>query len=294
MSSKRVQKLFSQQIRNFKVNHFKNSKNRPLVLVACCFWEGQFLHASKQGSGDKYIRAAAQHAGVLPLLVPALSECYGTNWIDDVFHDSICGVMLTGSPSNIHPSHYGVEETEKHPPYDERRDQISFGLIKGALDRNIPILGVCRGHQELNVYFGGTLNTNIQNETTYHGFPTDVSADESIDKDSMEYQDVKYGPAHSIKLSEGGWLHNGLGKNEIIVNSCHYQGIGKLADPLFPEAVAPDGLVEAVSLRDTSNFVLGVQFHPEYKTDCNSDSQKIYTLFGDAVRDYQKGSLLMN
>jgi len=263
---------------------------RPLIAVGCCFWEGSFIHASKHGAGDKYIRAVTEYAGVIPMLVPALEELYalqtsGPGWVDSVL-SPMSGLMLTGSPSNIHPSRYGVEPTESHPPYDTRRDAVTFQLIEGALKRKMPILGVCRGFQELNVYFGGTLETNINTEQCYHGFPTDIVKNPNIDEKSMEYQDIKYGPAHAIKMAPGSYFHNLLQKDETQVNSCHYQGIGTLASNLSADAVAPDGRVEAFSCMDGDQFILAVQWHPEYKPAGNEDSQQIYKAFGSACEKY--------
>lgn len=262
-------------------------RRKPLIAVGCCFWEAEFLHGSKQGSGDKYIRAVSRYANVIPLLVPALTDCYGPNWVDSVL-PQVSGLMLTGSPSNIHPQRYGVEPDEKrHPPYDLRRDDAVFSLIEGALKYKIPILGVCRGHQELNVFFGGSLSPDINNEKTYHGFPTDILKDESVDKSSMAYQDIKYGPAHPVHIRENGVLHDILGKNEIIVNSCHYQGIDRLGSDLIQEAISPDGRVEALSMKNTDQFLLSVQWHPEYKPEFNNESQKIYQAFGKAVEEFK-------
>jgi putative glutamine amidotransferase len=141
-------------------------------------------------------------------------------------------------------------------------------------------LCICRGYQELNVVFGGTLATEIQ------------LGEGRLDHRSPESDDidVRYGPVHDIAIREGGLLHRILGKTSTVVNTVHRQGIDRLADGLTVEATAPDGVIEAVTIDDASGFALGVQWHPEYKAAQNADSVKLFEAFGQAARDYVAGS----
>jgi putative glutamine amidotransferase len=145
-----------------------------------------------------------------------------------------------------------------------------------VIDRGIPLFCVCRGYQELNVVLGGTLETEIQR------------GERRLDHRSRKVDnlDVKYGPVHSIAITAGGLLEEILGRREILVNSLHRQGIAGLAPGLTIEARAPDGIIEAVSVKGAKTFAIGVQWHPEYKAASNPDSVKLFDAFGGAVRKH--------
>src|SRR5215213_8380452 len=182
--------------------------------------------------GDKYLRALVEVAHCQPLMIPS-SEVISIDGILDQFH----GLVLTGAPSNVHPPHYGDEPSADHEPYDHSRDMSTFRLIRKALDRGMPMFCICRGFQELNVVLGGTLETELQR--------TPGRLDHRSPK--VDDLDVKYGPMHPISITPGGQLERILAKRETMVNTLHRQGIGKLAPGLQVEAVAPDGVIEAVS-----------------------------------------------
>lgn len=267
------------------------AKKQPLVAVVACHWQGDFLHSSRHGSGDKYIRTLTDFADVIPLLIPSLTNLYENGWEDRIL-DKVDGVFLTGSPSNLHPSHYGVTPTTDHEPYDQCRDAASLSLILRTLDRGLPFLGVCRGHQELNVALGGTLTHEVNKlpDKIYHGFPTDnfTPDDKEYTLTGMDQQNLKYGEAHDILTAPRGVLRKILnGAERVPVNSCHYQAIDRLSDRLVVEAAAVDGVVEAASVRDYSNFSLSVQWHPEYVNhggEMLKNSKLIFGAFGDACR----------
>ena len=196
--------------------------------------------------------------------------------IDDVL-DQLHGLVLTGALSNVHPPHYGDEPSADHEPYDHARDMTTLQLIRKAIDRGMPFFCICRGFQELNVGLGGTLETELQR------------GEGRLDHRAPPAEDitVRYGPAHKISISPGGLLERILGKRETMVNSIHRQGIRQLAPPLAIEAVAPDGIIEAVSVKASKSFAFGTQWHPEFKASDNPDSVKLFTAFGDAVRAYR-------
>jgi len=263
-----------------------------LVAVPCCYSKKEFQHASRHDTGDKYVRGLSLPTGVIPMLIPCLEDVYSKhnkNWALDLV-SRVDGVMLTGSPSNIHPSRYNTEPTEFHKGFDEDRDAIVFELIDAAFKLKKPLLGICRGHQELNVYMGGTICPNINDQPNmdgvYHGFPTDKR--EEVDDNTMSYQDIKYGHAHKIKLQEGGLLKNILKRDEILVNSCHYQALDKIGSGLHRDALAPDGLVEALSVEDPDHWALSVQWHPEYKSLEDSNKHLIFKAFNEALSDAGK------
>jgi putative glutamine amidotransferase len=242
----------------------------PIVgLPADTFEKSGFLFHSV---GDKYLRAVAEIAKCQPLMIPS-SEVIS---IDDVL-DQLHGLVLTGALSNVHPPHYGDEPSADHEPYDHARDMTTLQLIRKAIDRGMPFFCICRGFQELNVGLGGTLETELQR------------GEGRLDHRAPPAEDitVRYGPAHKISISPGGLLERILGKRETTVNSIHRQGIRKLAPPLAIEAVAPDGIIEAVSVKASKSFAFGTQWHPEFKASDNPDSVKLFTAFGDAVRAYR-------
>jgi putative glutamine amidotransferase len=194
----------------------------------------------------------------------------------DALLDHFDGIVMTGAISNVHPPHYGGEPTADHEPYDHSRDSLTLRLIRAVIDRGIPLFCVCRGYQELNVVLGGTLETEIQR------------GERRLDHRSRKVDnlDVKYGPVHSIAITPGGVLEEILGRREMLVNSLHRQGIARLAPGLAIEARAPDGIIEAVSVKGAKTFAIGVQWHPEYKAASNPDSVKLFDAFGDAVRKH--------
>jgi putative glutamine amidotransferase len=222
--------------------------------------------------GDKYARAVADVSKCIPVMIPSIAEAMDI----DALLDHFDGIVMTGAISNVHPPHYGGEPSVDHEPYDHSRDSLTLKLIRAVIDRGIPLFCICRGYQELNVVLGGTLEAELQR------------GEGRLDHRSrkVDDMDVKYGPVHSVALTAGGMLEQILGKRETMINSLHRQGIAKLAPGLSVEARAPDGIIEAVSVKGAKAFAFGTQWHPEFKAAQNADSVKLFTAFGDAVRAY--------
>lgn len=245
---------------------------RPIVgIPACIKMLGEHpFHAA----GAKYIDAIANAAGCTPLILPALGERMEIAQVLAL----VDGLLLTGSISNVAPARYG--QTPAHPDLkmDPARDATTFPLIEAALEAGIPLLGICRGFQELNVAMGGTLHQEV------HAQPGLMDHREAQDADL----EVQYGPAHPVTLTSQGFLQALLGGiDEMTVNSIHGQGIRKLGDGLAPEAIAPDGLIEAIRVEDARSFALAVQWHPEWKVSENPQSMAIFHAFGQACADYK-------
>jgi putative glutamine amidotransferase len=240
----------------------------PLVgLPADTYEEHGFLFHSL---GDKYVRAVAEVSKCLPVMLPSIADAVDI----ETLLDHLDGIVMTGAVSNVHPPHYGEEPTAEHEPYDHHRDAMTLKLIRATIDRGTPLFCICRGFQELNVVFGGTLETELQ------------KVEGRLDHRAPKHDDtdVRYAPAHPIAITPGGVLERILGKRETRVNSIHRQGIKKLAPGLIAEAVAPDGVIEAVSVKGAKSFAFGTQWHPEYKAADNPDSVRLFEAFGDAVR----------
>jgi putative glutamine amidotransferase len=241
---------------------------QPLIGLSadCKDSDGKPVHVV----GDKYIRAIVVGAHGLPLLIPALG-----NAIDPAdLARRLDGLCLTGSLSNVHPRHYSGQPGAHAEPYDEARDDVALPLIHEVLKQAVPLLAICRGFQELNVALGGTLHAQVH----------EVPGRDDHRAPKADDPDVKYGPKHALRFKEGGAFEKIAGTREIQVNSLHSQGIDRLAEALEPEGIAPDGLVEAVRVKDAPGFALGVQWHPEYKAEKNPFSMKLYHAFGEACR----------
>mgnify|MGYP006271974877 FL=1 len=242
----------------------------PLVGLPADTYENHgFLFHSL---GDKYVRAVAEVALCTPVMIPSMIDALHLDQLLDHFD----GILMTGAVSNVHPPHYGEEPTAEHEPYDHARDATTLALIKRVIERGMPLFCICRGFQELNVALGGSLETELQKSEGR----LDHRAPKSDDTD------VRYGPRHAIAVTPGGQFERILGKRETMINSIHRQGIKKLAPGLAIEATAPDGVIEAVSVKGAKAFALGTQWHPEYKARKNPDSVKLFEAFGDAVRAY--------
>ncbi|MEW5421211.1 gamma-glutamyl-gamma-aminobutyrate hydrolase family protein [Amorphus sp. 3PC139-8] len=246
---------------------------QPLILVTSDqkSFDGYLWSATP----IQYLDAVAAVAGGVPVQVPALDEPVDV----DVLLDRADGVLLTGSRSNVHPTHYGEEVTEEAEPFDPARDAVSIRLIRRALDRGVPLLAVCRGLQELNVALGGTLHPAI------HNLP------ERMDHRAPESDDnaVRFQLRHDVRLDPEGDLAGIVGETTVHVNSLHRQGILTLAAPLKVEARAEDGTIEAVRVEGAKSFAYGVQWHPEFWARTDPPSRRLFEAFGAAARGYLAG-----
>jgi len=221
-------------------------------------------------AGGRYVRAVSDGAGGVPLLIPAL----GRDLDLDRLVARLDGLLVTGSPSNVSPDHYGGEPSEPGTLHDPDRDATTLPLIRAALAAGLPLLGICRGLQELNVALGGTLHQRVHELPGKHDHRWNEA----------DPIDVQYGPAHPVRILEGGVLARLLGVGETVVNSLHWQGIDRLAAGLRVEAQAPDDLIEAVSVTAAPAFAVAVQWHPEWGFRENPASRTLLAAFGVAAR----------
>ncbi len=224
--------------------------------------------------GDKYARAVLDAAGCLPLLIPALAEELGM----DELLGRLDGIMFTGSPSNVEPHHYSGPPSDPGTLHDPARDATTLPLIGKAVAAGVPVLGICRGFQEMNVAFGGTLHQKVH----------EVEGRLDHREDTNLELDVQYGPAHEVTLEPRGLLHGLAGQDRVTVNSLHSQGIDRLGEGLSIEARAPDGLVEAFRVQHARRFAVAVQWHPEWKVMSNPFSRALFAAFGSAAREFMQ------
>ncbi len=246
----------------------------PLIGVTACIRtitpRGPFHSVS-----DKYIRAVTEGIGGIPVIVPAL----GPDGEAAALLPRLHGLLLTGSPSNVEPHHYEGEPSRPGTLHDAQRDATTLPLIRLAVAEAVPILGLCRGHQELNVALGGTLHQNV------HELPG--KRDHRAPPDQPN--EIRYGPAHPVRLASGGLLRDLGGEAEIVVNSLHAQAIDRPAPGLLVEAVSNDDVIEAVRLTNAPGFVLGVQWHPEWSIATSRFSAAIFASFAAAARERAAG-----
>lgn len=225
--------------------------------------------------GEKYIAAVVDVVGAAPLLLPAISHSRGQHISHDDLLEGLDGLLLTGAYSNVGPHLYGAEAEIANDESDPARDHLTQELIRRAIDRGIPTLGICRGIQEVNVALGGTLYQAVHN----------VGGMMDHREDQSKSLDEQYGFAHQVTLQPGGVLAGIWPELTPQVNSLHGQGVKRLAPGLVTEAVAPDGLVEAVSL--PGKPLLAVQWHPEWKVTETPFYQAIFTWFKTQIEQYQ-------
>jgi putative glutamine amidotransferase len=239
---------------------------RPIIVIACSTEDVGGVVSDV--AGRKYSAAIAEGAECQPLLVPVGAGLADIGSILAV----ASGMLLTGALSNVHPENYSDEEPIMPHAIDRDRDSVALPLIRAAIDCKLPIFAICRGFQELNVALGGSLHQAV------HTLENFADHREPQVKDF----DVMFAARHPVKLN--GELKKWLGRDEILVNSLHAQGIRDLAKPLVAEAVAEDGLVEAARATAGNAFSLGVQWHPEWQLHSSPISLALFRRFGDAAR----------
>jgi putative glutamine amidotransferase len=221
--------------------------------------------------GEKYARAVLDAAGGVPLFIPSLAQELGF----DELIERLDGLLFTGSPSNVEPHLYEGPSSDPGTLHDPARDATTLPLIRKAVSASVPIFGICRGFQEMNVAFGGTLHQKLH----------EVAGHLDHRDDTSQPLEVQYGPAHEVTLEPGGLLRSLTPAERIQVNSLHNQGIERLGSELAVEARAPDGVIEAFRVRDARGFAVAVQWHPEWKVMANPFSRALFAAFGQASRE---------
>lgn len=252
---------------------------RPVIGVIGNYYnlENRF---SVQLAGQNNLQAVADVADALPLIFAGNPEITD---IADLLA-VVDGVLLTGARANVHPLRFGATPDPKHEPYDEGRDSVALPLIEACLERGVPLFGICRGFQEMNVAGGGTLHPEIRElpGRMNHRMPRLETGE--IHPDPT----VVFADRHDVRLTPDGVFARILGRDLIRVNSLHGQGILDIGDRIVAEGIAEDGTVEAIRVRDANGFALGVQWHAEYDPQTNPVNRSLFEAFGDAVRDYRQ------
>lgn len=232
-----------------------------------------------QMGGENNFRAVAEVADALPLLFAGIPE------VTDIgtLLDTVDGILLTGARANVHPDLFGKPASPAYEPYDADRDATALALVETCIGRNIPLFGICRGFQEMNVALGGTLHPEIRDlpGRMNHRMPRLENGDIHPDIDYV------FGDRHDVNLIADGYFANLLGKQTIRVNSLHGQGILEPGERVIVEGVAEDSTAEAITVKDAGGFAVGVQWHAEYDPQTNPTNRKLFEDFGKALRQYK-------
>ena len=247
---------------------------RPVVGVigSVHLAEGRF---AAQRVGEKNLRAVADVAEALPLIFAGSPEITEIG----ALLEAVDGVMLTGGRANVHPSRFGAEPDPRYEPYDTPRDALALALVEACVARGVPLFGICRGCQEMNVAFGGSLHPEIRDlpGRMNHRMPRLENGE--IHPDPL----VVFADRHEVRLVPGGAFATILGRETIRVNSLHGQGILEPGGRVVVEGVAEDGTIEAIRIADAPGFALGVQWHAEHDPQRNPINRALFQAFGEAV-----------
>lgn len=239
---------------------------RPIVGIVCNRWQAD--DGISQRAGEPFVVAVREGVGALPFLIPAMDPPLSAV---DVL-DSVDGLLFTGAESNVFPARYGAAPAHDNILFDKARDATTLPLLGAAIAAGKPVLCICRGFQELNVALGGTLFQEV------HKIQGRFDHRERPDVDL----DIQFGPAHKISICDGGILSKITPRRSFVVNSLHGQGVDKLSPILFAEAYAPDGQIEAASMPSAKSFVLGLQWHPEWRWSENLLSRAIFKAYAES------------
>lgn len=238
-----------------------------------------------QMAGERNLRALTEVAGALPLMFAGNPEITDVGALLDV----VDGIVLTGARANVHPARFNAEPDAKHEPYDIHRDEVALALSEACVARGVPLFGICRGFQEMNVAFGGSLHPEIRElpGRMNHRMPRLETGE--IHPDPR----VVFADRHEVSLVPGGTFAKILDCEKIRVNSLHGQGILEPGKRVVIEGVAEDGTIEAIRIADASGFALGVQWHAEYDPQRNPINRKLFEAFGQALNTHNRTRVLV-
>jgi len=211
---------------------------------------------------------AIERAGGLPIIIPA-SVSMDTL---DAIYQRLDGVLLPGG-GDINPQAYGQQAHETIDSVDDARDSIEMTLTRKAVADDLPIFGICRGVQVMNVALGGSLLQDIPSMVEH-------AARHTIDKEREPRSKV----LHDVRIEEGTRLAQIIGESVVPVNSIHHQALGNIAPGARVTAYSSDGLKEGIELPD-KHFALAVQWHPEDMIDDDPRMQALFDAFVDAARN---------
>lgn len=234
-----------------------------------------FLHRIEdtfeaQICGNRTPEAVIEVCDAMPLILPGMPAMAETGELVELLD----GLALTGARPNVHPSFYGHDETEAHAPFDLGRDGLVLPLIRAMIEAGKPVFGICRGIQEMNVAFGGTLHPEVGDlpGRIRHRMPKG-------EKDPA----VIFAKRHTVTFREEGPFHRLIGATAAVTNSLHGQAVWEPGERVVIEGRAEDDTIEAISIAGAESFALGVQWHAEYDAGEDPVSRALFAAFGAAA-----------
>ncbi len=250
----------------------KTTAPRPLICVSANAMEAAHRRHLVHATGERNIRSLLKMVDCIPVLLPPIGAAM------DVVElvSRMDGFVLTGGRANVEPEHYDGPAFPAGEPIDPGRDALVLPLVRACIAARVPVFGICRGIQEINVALGGSLHYRIHELSGKN------------DHRRPRHEDVT--PAevfrlnHMVKLTAGGLFQSLTGHDEMMVNSLHGQGVDRLGKGLVVEATSPDGVIEGLRYNDDTQFIVGVQWHAEWQPEEHPLSAALYTAFGEAAR----------
>lgn len=255
-------------------NDWGKRMSKPVVGVIGSTYEVEGRYRT-QLSGEANLSALADVANALPLVFAGAPEITEIN----ALLETVDGIVLTGARANVHPTRFDTKPDEAYEPYDERRDELALAVAQACVERGIPLFGICRGMQEMNVAFGGSLHPEIRDipGRMNHRMPRLENGEIHPD------QTVVFADRHDVTFIPEGEFARLYGRQSIRVNSLHGQGVLEAGKRVVIDGVADDSTVEAISILDAPAFALGVQWHAEYDPQTNPVNRLLFEAFGDAI-----------
>ncbi len=262
--------------RSFVGKTMKNSKPVVGVIGNAFIVEDRF---QTQLVGEKNLRALTDVANAFPLMFAGEPDITDVDTLLEV----VDGILLTGARANVHPTHFDTEPHVGYEPYDENRDALALNLVQTCVERGVPLFGICRGMQEMNVAFGGSLHPEIRDlpGRMNHRMPRLDTGEIHPDAN------IVFADRHDVKLIADGVFAKILGSDTIRVNSLHGQGVEEPGERVIVEGIAEDGTIEAIRIADAPGFALGVQWHAEYDPQTNPINRALFEAFAEALQEQQ-------
>ena len=245
---------------------------KPLICVSANAMEAIPRRSPVHATGERNVHALLKMVDCIPVLLPPVGSAMDV----DELVSRMDGFVLTGGRANVEPHHYDGPEFPDDEPIDPGRDALVLPLIRACIAAHVPVFGICRGIQEINVALGGSLHYRV------HQVPgkNDHRRPQREDVTTEEVFRLN----HTVKLTDGGLFQSLTGHDAMMVNSLHGQGVDRLGDGLVVEAMSPDGVIEGLRLNDDKQFIVGVQWHAEWEPEKHALSGALYNAFGKAAR----------
>lgn len=249
--------------------HSTSAPRRPVIGITPDYNEKPAEGVTPRYELKQAYTDAVIKAGGLPMVV-AYSE---DPTVVDSYLDRMSGLVVTGGAFDIPPEAYGEQQRDGLGALRAGRTAFETSLMRAALKRNMPVLGVCGGMQLLNVVLGGTLFQDILREVQNA-------------KDHEQKHD-RAQPSHPVDVKDGTVLAECVGRGQLMVNSTHHQAVNRVGEKVVVSAVSPDGVVEAIESKE-HGFALGVQWHPELMVTTVPIHLGVYKVFVHKAREQRR------